>query len=103
MGLKNKEEGERRGHGEQQGEQQKGRKRREGGRELLFDRKSTNRQRQGRARGAEVREQTRTGTHTWEIKRRLAGGKLKDLACGPKLKFKTPPRAAQSKQTLGMN
>lgn len=51
---------------------------------------------------------THTGTHTQEIKRRLAGGKRKDLAGGPKLKFK-PPRAAKIKHlrifdlTLGMN
>lgn len=47
------------------------------GRELLFDRKSTNRQRQGRQKGAEVRERnarTNVSTHTLGITKRLAGG-----------------------------
>lgn len=57
MGLKYKEEGERREWG-----QQKGRK-------LLFHRKSTNRQRHGRVKGAEAREQNKPtnmdrNTHT---------------------------------------
>lgn len=87
MGLKNKEEGERRGHSEQQGEQQKGRKRREGGSDCW-----TGSQQIGRAKGAEVKEQN-AHKHTLEIKkkRRLAGEKLEDLAFSPKTRSSTPP------------
>lgn len=75
VGLKNKEEGERKRemeggwHGEQQGEQQKGRKRREGGSCC-----STGSQQIGWARGAEVREQNaHANTHRNTGDKREAG------------------------------
>lgn len=47
--------------------------------------------------------QTRTGTHTREIKRRLAAGTLKDLACAPKLKLKAHRAAEICGFTDGMS
>lgn len=71
-----------------------GREEKEGGRELLFDRKSTNRQRQGREKGAESKEQNAhtdmyRNTYTGD-KKEAGSGKAQGSRLCSNVKIQTP-------------